>query len=317
MRRRSLAAPGDRDDRARPAPDDRVRSAPCYRARRHRAERGAIDMPSPNTTRRALVRAAACLAIAPLLGLPRRARAQADAASERIELERLVAANRILAHENVVDAFGHVSIRDPQNPMRYVLARSRSPELIELKDLMRFELDGTPVDARDRTPYGERMIHGAIYEARQDVHSVVHLHSYAVLPFTISGVPLRPMIHTAGVLGAEIPVWNIRDEFGDTDMLVRNMAEGRSLAKALGKNTCVLLRGHGAAVAARNVREAVLTAYYLQVNAQVELQALALGGSPRALSPAEIAATTATQFSPLALDRAWEYFCVRAGVEPL
>jgi HCOMODA/2-hydroxy-3-carboxy-muconic semialdehyde decarboxylase len=274
-------------------------------------------MPNPNTTRRELVRLGACLAIAPLLALPRRGGAQADSSPERVELERLVAANRILAHENVVDAFGHVSIRDPQNPKRYVLARSRSPELIELADLMSFELDGTPLDPRGRTPYGERMIHGAIYEARPDVHSVVHFHSYAVLPFTISGVPLKPVVHTAGILGAEIPVWDIRDEFGDTDMLVRNMAEGRSLAKALGPRTCVLMRGHGAAVAAGNVKEAVLTAYYLQVDAQVELQALALGGAPKALSPAEIAATTATQFSPLGIDRAWEYFCIRAGVEPL
>src|SRR5262252_4000242 len=128
-------------------------------------------MPSPTSTRRAFVHAAACLAIAPSLGLPRRACAQ-PAPSDRVDLERLVAANRILAHENVVDAFGHVSIRDPLNPTRYVLARSRSPELIELADLMRFELDGTPVDARGRTPYGERMIHGAIYEARTDVQSV-------------------------------------------------------------------------------------------------------------------------------------------------
>ena len=273
-------------------------------------------MPSHSPNRRALLRAAAGLAIAPLLGLPRRGRAQPDSATDSIELRRLVAANHILAHESVVDAFGHVSVRDPQNPMRYVLARSRSPELIELADLMRFELDGTPVDERGRTPYGERMIHGAIYEARPDVGSVVHLHSYAVLPFTISSVPLKPMVHTAGLLGAEIPVWDIRSEFGDTDMLVRNMAEGRSLAKTLGNNACVLLRGHGAAVAARNVKEAVLTAYYLQVDAQVQLQALALG-TPKALSTAEIAATTATQLSPLALDRAWEYFCARAGVEPL
>jgi len=273
-------------------------------------------MPKHTHDRRAFVRAAACLALAPLLGLPTRGRTQPPgAASEATELQRLVAANRILAHENVVDAFGHVSIRDPLSPTRYVLARSRSPELIELGDLMRFELDGTPVDERGRTPYGERMIHGAIYEARADVRSVVHFHAYAVLPFTISTVPLKPMIHTAGLLGAEIPVWDIRAEFGDTDMLVRNMAEGRSLAKTLGQNTCVLLRGHGAAVAAHNVKAAVLTAYYLQVNAQVQLQALALG-APKPLSPAEIAATTATQLSPLSLDRAWEYFCARAGVEP-
>jgi HCOMODA/2-hydroxy-3-carboxy-muconic semialdehyde decarboxylase len=273
-------------------------------------------MPSFSPNRRAVLRAAACLAAARLLGLPERARAQpGGAASLATALQRLVAANRILAHENVVDAFGHVSIRDPENPVRYYLARSRSPELVELGDLMSFELDGTAVDPRGRTAYGERMIHGAIYEARPDVHSVVHLHSYAVLPFTISSAPLKPVIHTAGVLGAEIPVWDIRTEFGDTDMLVRNMAEGRSLAKTLGMNTCVLLRGHGAAVAARNVKEAVLTAYYLQVDAQVQLQALALG-TPKPLSPGEIAATTATQLSELSLDRAWEYFCVRAGVEP-
>jgi HCOMODA/2-hydroxy-3-carboxy-muconic semialdehyde decarboxylase len=273
-------------------------------------------MPSFSPNRRAVLRAAACLAAAPLLGLPQRARAQpGGAASLATALQRLVAANRILAHENVVDAFGHVSIRDPENPLRYYLARSRSPELVEVADIMSFELDGTAVDARGRTAYGERMIHGAIYEARPDVHSVVHLHSYAVLPFTISSAPLKPVIHTAGVLGAEIPVWDIRTEFGDTDMLVRNMAEGRSLAKTLGMNTCVLLRGHGAAVAARNVKEAVLTAYYLQVDAQVQLQALALG-TPKPLSPGEIAATTATQLSELSLDRAWEYFCVRAGVEP-
>ena len=147
---------------------------------------------------------------------------------DAVDLRRLVAANRILAHENVVDAFGHVSIRDPRNAERYVLARSRSPELVELDDLMEFELDGTPLDARGRTPYGERMIHGAVYEARPDVHAVVHNHSYAVLPFTIGERPLQPMIHMAAVIGAQVPVWDIRDDFGDTDMLVRRMEQGRS-----------------------------------------------------------------------------------------
>jgi HCOMODA/2-hydroxy-3-carboxy-muconic semialdehyde decarboxylase len=235
---------------------------------------------------------------------------------DRVDFRRLVAANRILAHENVVDAFGHVSIRDPRDPERYVMARSRSPELVELGDLMEFELDGTPVDARGRTPYGERMIHGAIYEARADVNAVVHNHSRAVLPFTISGVPLRPMIHTAAVIGREIPVWDSRDDFGDTDMLVRRMDQGRSLVKTLGGNTCLLMRGHGAVVAARDVKEAVMTAVYLQVNAEVQLQALGLG-EPKALSSAEVALAAETQVSPLALDRVWEYFCMRAGVEPI
>jgi HCOMODA/2-hydroxy-3-carboxy-muconic semialdehyde decarboxylase len=271
----------------------------------------------PNPTRRDFVCAALSLAAVPFVGA--RCQPSSPLLPDLPELRRLVAANRILAHENVVDAFGHVSVRDPRDPKRYVLARSRSPELVELADLMEFALDGTPVDARGRTPYGERMIHGAIYEARSDVNAVVHNHSYAVLPFTIAGRALRPVIHMAAVIGAEIPVWDIRDEFGDTDMLVRRMDQGRSLAKKLGDRTCLLMRGHGAVVAARDVKQAVMTAYYLQVNAQVQLQALQLGAAaePKPLSAAEVAAATETQLSPLALDRVWEYFCQRAGVDPV
>lgn len=270
------------------------------------------------TSRRALLRTAAAVGTAVLLAPFGKPRAQAGdgALPSLVEFRRLVAANRILAHENVVDAFGHVSVRDPRNAERYVMARSRSPELVEHADLMEFALDGAAVDARGRTAYGERMIHGAIYEARADVHAVIHNHSYAVLPFTIAPPRLRPVIHTAAIIGAEIPVWDIRDEFGDTDLLVRRMDQGRSLARALGTGTCALMRGHGAVVAARDVREAVMAAYYLQVNAQVQLQALELG-APKPLSDAEIAAAAETQRSPLALDRAWEYFCTRAGVEPL
>ena len=230
------------------------------------------------------------------------------------ELRRVVAANRILANEGVVDAFGHVSVRHPRNPKRFVMSRSRSPALVELGDLMEFEQDGTPVDARGRTAYGERMIHAAVYEARADVTSVVHDHAMGLLPFTVTGVPLRPVIHTASVIGAEIPVWDIRDDFGDTDMLVRTLQQGRSLAKTLGEHTCALMRGHGAVVVGASVQRAVLTAIYLQVNANVAMQARALG-ELQWLSDEEIEQSAATQFSPLALDRAWEYFCQRARVE--
>lgn len=232
------------------------------------------------------------------------------------EFLRLVAANRILAHENVVDAFGHVSVRHPDHADRYVMSRSRSPELVTLEDLMEFALDGTPIDARGRTPYGERMIHGAIYEARADVGAVVHNHSYAVLPFGLAGEPLRPVIHTASIIGAEVPVWDIRDEFGATDMLVRTFEQGRSLARTLGRSTCLLMRGHGAVVTGPGLKEAVMTAVYLQVNAQVQLEALGLG-RVEPLSDEEIALSAKTQLSPLAIDRAWEYFCRRAGVDPV
>lgn len=260
-------------------------------------------------TRRRVLGGAVALAA---LGVPSLLRAQRDVPRE---LTRLVAANRILAHEGVVDAFGHVSVRDPRNLERFWLARSRSPALVELDDLMEFDLEGTAVDARGRTPYGERMIHAAVYAARDDVRSVVHHHAYGVLPFTISDEPLRPVVHTASVIGAKIPVWDIRTRFGATDMLVRAIEQGRDLAATLADNTCVLIRGHGAVVVGESVERAVLTAIYLQVNANVLLQALPLG-APEALSTEEIERSAEAQFSPLALDRSWEYFCQRAGVDP-
>ncbi len=246
-------------------------------------------------------------------------RRRVPAAAKRLErlpeFVQLVAANRILATENVVDAFGHVSVRHPENPERFVMSRSRSPALVEHEDLMEFALDGTPIDARGRTAYGERMIHAAVYAARPDVGSVVHNHSYAVLPFAVTGRALKPVIHTASIIGAQIPVWDIHDHFGDTDMLVRTIEQGRDLATALGKHTCLLMRGHGCVVTGATVKQAVLTAIYLQVDATVQLNAAALG-DVQPLSAGEIAKSRETQFSPLALDRAWEYFCQRAGVDP-
>ena len=241
--------------------------------------------------------------------------AQTGAIDERVEFRRLVAANRILANEGVVDAFGHASVRDPRDPERYVMSRSRSPELVEFGDLMLFEHDGTAVGGDTRRPYGERMIHGAIYEARDDVNAVVHNHAYGLLPFAITGVPLVPVVHTASVIGPEIPVWDIGERFGATDMLVRNMEQGRDLAATLGDNTCLLMRGHGAVVTGATIQEAVVASVYLQINADVQLRALSIG-DPKALSAEEIELSRATQFSPLGIDRAWEYFCARAGVDP-
>ena len=268
-----------------------------------------------HVVRREFVRTAlGMLAVAPFAA---RTFAQGTAGlEERIEFRRLVAANRILAHEEIVDAFGHVSVRDPENARRYVMARSRSPELVEYADLIRFEQDGRSLDPGNRTPYGERMIHGAIYETRSDVNAVVHNHAYPLLPFGITGRALEPMVHTASVIGSEVPIWDIAARFDETDMLVRSMEQGRDLAATLGGNSCVLMRGHGAVVAANSLKEAVMTAIYLKVNAEVQLQAMAIG-TPRGLSDREVELSRATQFSPLALDRAWEYFCLRAGVDPI
>ena len=283
-----------------------------------RKSRGGPTTVATDLHRRAMLHAGLCAACGGALVSWRMALGQNGDAGidDRVEFRRVVAANRILANEGVVDAFGHVSIRDPRDPDRYVMSHSRSPALVELGDLMVFAQDGTPLDAGGRRPYGERMIHGAVYEARPDVNAVVHHHAYSVIPFSVTSTPLVPLTHTASVIGAHIPVWDIAKQFGDTDTLVRSMEMGRSLAATLADNTCLLMRGHGAVVVGASIEEAVLSAIYLEINARILIQTLALSDSPITLSEREIELARETQFSPLGADRAWEYYSRRAGVNP-
>ena len=228
-------------------------------------------------------------------------------------IDSLVTANRILAKEDVVDAYGHVSIRHPDDPGRFLLSRSRSPELVEPDDILEFTLDGRPVDDRGMPIYIERPIHARIYSARPDVISVVHNHSAAVVPFSISSVPLRPVAHTAGRIGQHIPKWDIRDRFGDTDLLVTTTEQGDDLADCLGAHRCVLMRGHGATVVGQSLEDAVITAVYLQVNARLQMDAIRLGGDVVYLSPGEIEKRMAGNQTLSGFSRAWEYFRRRAG----
>lgn len=229
----------------------------------------------------------------------------------------LVTANRILAHEGVVDAYGHISVRHPDNPDRFLLARSRSPELITFDDILEFDLDGQPIDDRGYPVYAERFIHAAILAARPDVQSVVHNHAYELIPFGVSDTTLRPIFHTAARIGSEIPVWDIADKFGDTNMLVVNIEQGRDLAKALDGNRMVLMRGHGCAVAAANIHGAVMTSIYAQVNARLQMQALQLG-NVKYLSPGEIEAMNNNEYAAkFGRARSWEYLRRRAGCEEL
>lgn len=229
-------------------------------------------------------------------------------------IKELVVANRILAHEGVVDAFGHISVRHPDNPERYFLSVSRAPELITRDDIVEFSLDGEAFDLRDRTPYGERFIHGAIYEMRPDVNSVIHNHSHEIIPFgATKTTSLRPIAHVGSPIGRNVKTWDIRDKFGETDLLVVDMDQGRDLSTTLGDGRVALMRGHGAVVACDNIKHAVMTAVYLQVNAKLQLMTLQLG-DPVYLSDAEIDNCFKRQTSPLGLDRAWEYWVARANV---
>jgi HCOMODA/2-hydroxy-3-carboxy-muconic semialdehyde decarboxylase len=228
----------------------------------------------------------------------------------------VVIANRILAHEGVVDAYGHVSVRHPLDPTRYLLSRSRAPELVERGDIVEFDLGGKAVGGDTRAPYLERFIHGAIYEARAEVQAVVHAHAEAVLPFTVSTTPLRPVLHMASFIGAHIPVWDIRDNFGDTNLLVVNMVQGRDLARGLGAARVALMRGHGFVAAGRSLPEAVRIAVYMPVNARVLLEATRLG-EVKALSRGEIEAHASMKPDDPAMVRSWEYWAVRAGCADL
>ncbi len=175
----------------------------------------------------------------PILARPRRDSGECSHMTTAASLfDELVTANRILAREGVVDAFGHVSIRHPGHPDRYCLSRARAPECIEPDDIMEFTLDGTAINADGRKPYAERFIHGAVYEARPDVRAVVHNHSPAVIPFAITGAPLRPVMHMCASMGGDIRVWDSRTSFGDTNLLVTAMPMARDLAAALGDRAC-------------------------------------------------------------------------------
>ncbi len=228
------------------------------------------------------------------------------------QLEELVTANRILAREGVVDAFGHVSIRHPERPDRYILSQSRAPDLVDVADLMEYTLEGDPIDQQGRTMYSERPIHGGIYESRDDVMAVVHNHSPTVVPFSVTKTPLRPMFHLAALIGPEVPVWDIRDNFQDTSLLVTTMEQGRDLASCLGGRRVSLMRGHGCVVAGKSIREVVMASVYLQVNAGLLLESLRLG-EVKYLSPGEIEMMSDSQMRLTGQERAWEYWANRAG----
>ncbi len=230
-------------------------------------------------------------------------------------IEKLVTANRILAREEVVDGFGHVSVRHPGDPERFLLSRSRSPELVETSDILEYTLDGVCIDDKGgMRPYAERFIHGAVYKARPDVTSVVHHHAYPVVTFTASKVPIRPLMHTTAVIGHQIPLWDIRDKFGpDTNMLVTNMDQGGDLAKKLGNNRMVMMRGHGATAAGATIEDSVISSIYLQIAARQQMEALQLGGEITYLSKGEIDGQIAPEVINIAFPRIWEYFSRRAG----
>jgi ribulose-5-phosphate 4-epimerase/fuculose-1-phosphate aldolase len=214
-------------------------------------------------------------------------------------IDDLVAANRILARHGVLDAWGHVSIRHPADPQRYLLSRARAPALVAAADIMEFDLDSNPVEQRGRRMFLERFIHGQAYRARPDVNAVVHSHSPTMIPFSVTGEPLKAISHIASFLVEPAPVWEIRDAGITQGLLVTSNAQGQSLARTLGDGPVALMRGHGNVVVAPDIRRAVHRALYTEVNARQLATALSFKRPITFIAPDEVN-------DPKRLDDAWE-----------
>jgi ribulose-5-phosphate 4-epimerase/fuculose-1-phosphate aldolase len=225
-------------------------------------------------------------------------------------VEDLVAASRILAAHEVLDAYGHVSARSDKRPERFLMSRSLAPALVSAADLMELDPDSEPLPGDKRKGFIERYIHGEIYRARPEVMAIVHSHSPSVIPFGITRTRLRPVYHMGSFLWSGAPVWDIRKVREDNDLLVRDRALGHALAGTLGKCNCVLMRGHGMTVIGENIPEAVFRAIYTEMNARLQLQAGQLEGPIEFLSDEE--GRRATKSNRGTIERPWELWKKKA-----
>jgi ribulose-5-phosphate 4-epimerase/fuculose-1-phosphate aldolase len=218
-------------------------------------------------------------------------------------IDDVVAASRVLAQQGVLDAYGHVSARSDKRPDRFIMSRSRAPALVTAADIMEHDADSEPV-GDDRKGFLERFIHGEIYRSRPEVMAVVHSHSPSVIPFGVTRSQLKPIYHMASFLWSGVPVFEIRDQNSDNDLLIRDIPLGKALAHSLGKCTCVLMRGHGMTVVGDSVAEAVFRSIYTEMNARLQMQAGQLEGPISFLSEQEGRRSTASNRSTL--ERPWE-----------
>jgi HCOMODA/2-hydroxy-3-carboxy-muconic semialdehyde decarboxylase len=206
---------------------------------------------------------------------------------DRATLEDLAAACRILVDQGVFDAAGHASMRHPAHPERFLMSRSLAPEMVQADDIMEFDLGCDAIDARGRNGFIERYLHGEIYRARPDVQAIAHSHSPSVIAFGLSREPMRAMYHNAAFLAAGVPVFDIREKFGATDVVVSTAAKGAALAEVLADKPVALLRAHGMVVVGPSLPVAVFRAIFTVTSANIQHQALALGGPLAALDAEE------------------------------
>jgi len=236
--------------------------------------------------------------------------APASLANDPRLIEDLVYANRILYQQDVLDGFGHVSVRSDKDPSHFLMSRSMAPALVTSNDIMEYGSDGEPLDARGRNSYVERYIHAAIYRVRPDVKAIVHSHSPDIIPYSVTGVTLRPVYHVTAFLRLGAPVFDSHDGFGDTDMLIRDNKLGDGLAKVLGNSGVALIRGHGFVAVANSTPIVVYRAIYTQLNARVQGEGMKLG-TIKVLTPGE--AEKAQAILEATVGRPWELWKTQVG----
>ena len=232
---------------------------------------------------------------------------------ERSVLEDMAAASRILADQGVVDAFGHVSMRHPHDPGRFLMARAVAPALVTPDDIMEFTLDSEPCENRGRSGFLERYIHGRVYANRPDVVGVVHSHSQSVIPFGLTGVPMKAMFHNAAFLAQGVPVFDISEKFGATDMLVGNNEKGNELARVMGGKPVVLMRAHGSVAVGPSLPLAVFRAVYTEMSARMQVTATMLSGGGRIAALDSKEGELADAVNIGAASRAWQLWKQRVG----
>jgi len=268
--------------------------------------------------RRLFRRAAAALSLALLPALGSVALAQTPPDLDAV-ISDLVAANRILYRQGVVDGFGHISARHPARADRFLMSASLAPGRVGKDDIMEFDLDAKPIDPRGRSIYSERFIHSEIYKARPDVNAVLHSHSPTVIPFSVSQVPLRPIMNQAGFLVPDVPVFEMRKVAGSRSLLVTDGALGKAVAETLGSRAVALMRGHGNVVVGPSVQRVVARGIYTEINARLLWQAITLGGPIIHLDAEEAKAGEAVRDRSEAghsTDRIWQMWVEEAMGDP-
>jgi ribulose-5-phosphate 4-epimerase/fuculose-1-phosphate aldolase len=269
-----------------------------------------------DTILRRLAALSVVLALVPTLAASARAQSTTDM---KALIDDLVAANRILYRQGVVDGFGHVSVRHPARPDHFLMSAAKAPGRVTAEDIMEFDLEGKPIDGRNRPIYSERFIHSEVYKARPDVNAAVHSHSPAVVPFSVTQVPLRPVHNTASFLAPEVPVFEMRKAAGMTNNLVTDSARGKALVEVLGDRPVALLRGHGNVVVGPDLRRTVSRAIYTEVNARMLLQAMMLGGPITFIDPEEsklIESGREARTIGHGVDRTWQMWLEEASRGP-